>query len=77
MQNEIKALTICGGVSANSQLRLAVKDLGEELGLPVFVPKLEYCTDNAAMIAIAAHFKFQEGQLSDQSVRPMARLAWL
>ena len=50
-----KSLLIGGGVSANSAIRTAVVDLGRKLHLPVFIPPLPYCTDNAAMIAGLAH----------------------
>jgi N6-L-threonylcarbamoyladenine synthase len=52
---ETRSLIIGGGVSANTAIRQAVTDLGEELNLPVFIPPMQYCTDNAAMIAGLAH----------------------
>jgi N6-L-threonylcarbamoyladenine synthase len=48
---EARSVLIGGGVSANTAIRRAVMELGEELGLPVFIPPMRYCTDNAAMIA--------------------------
>jgi N6-L-threonylcarbamoyladenine synthase len=48
---ETRSLIIGGGVSANTAIRAAVLKLGEELNLPVFIPPMRYCTDNAAMIA--------------------------
>src|SRR5205823_2620958 len=48
---ETRSILIGGGVSANTEIRRATLELGEELGLPVFIPGLEFCTDNGAMIA--------------------------
>lgn len=72
---DVLDIAICGGVSANTHLRTSVAELGAELDKNVFVPKFEYCTDNAAMIAITAHFKYKAQEFSDQSVRPQARLS--
>jgi N6-L-threonylcarbamoyladenine synthase len=68
----IKTIAIAGGVSANSGLRKELLTLGEKLGWKVFIPELHYCTDNAAMIAMAAHFKFQRNEFCDLSVAPLA-----
>jgi len=70
----IREIAIAGGVSANSGLRAAVKAAGEELGWNVYIPKFEYCTDNAAMIARAAAFKYEAGEFTDQTVSPLARM---
>ena len=72
-QTGIKQVALSGGVSANSGLREAVSYKKSE-GWDVFVPKFEYCTDNAAMIAIAGKFLFDNQQYSDQSVVAKARL---
>jgi len=74
-QTGIKQVAIAGGVSANSGLRLRMNKLSEDKGLEVFIPKLEYCTDNAGMIAMAAHFKFQEGIFEELSSGPNPRLS--
>ena len=71
----IKQLAIAGGVSANSSLRLAIKDLEKELDIKTFIPKFEYCTDNAAMIGITAYYKFLAGQFSDLAIVPQARMS--
>lgn len=70
----IRQLAIAGGVSANSGLRAQVAALGEELGIQTFVPKFEYCTDNAAMIGMAAYYKFLEKDFADLSLTPLARM---
>jgi N6-L-threonylcarbamoyladenine synthase len=70
---KIKQLAIAGGVSANSELRQQLFELKNK-GYKVFIPAFEYCTDNAGMIAIAAHFKFLNGDFSNQSATPVARM---
>jgi len=70
---EIKEITIAGGVSANSALRKALEKTGAELGWNTYIPKISYCTDNAAMIAMAAHYKYEAGLFADQSIKPEAR----
>ena len=73
-QTGIKDIAIAGGVSANSGLRQALTELAEKKNWNVFIPAFEYCTDNAAMIAMAAHFKFMKKDFSDLSVTPLARM---
>lgn len=72
----IKNIGIAGGVSANSGLRKALTELGEQKGWAVFIPKFEYCTDNAAMIGITAYYKYLKGDFTDLSVVPTARASW-
>ena len=62
----IKHIGIAGGVSANSGLRKALdwKQV-EELGWKVYIPKFEYCTDNAAMIGITGYYKYLAGDFAD------------
>jgi N6-L-threonylcarbamoyladenine synthase len=74
VQYEIKTIAIAGGVSANSGLRAALMETVESLDWKVFIPKFEYCTDNAAMIAIAAHYKYLNNDFVGQEISPMARL---
>ncbi len=73
-QQNIKQIAIAGGVSANSGLRLALQDAAIENNWKVFIPKFEYCTDNAAMIAIAGYFKFLKGDFVGQDVSPLSRM---
>lgn len=68
-------VAIAGGVSANSGLRHGLQTLGKEEGWQVFIPRFEYCTDNAAMIAIAGHYKYLDRQFVGQDIAPMARYA--
>ena len=73
-QTGIKQLAIAGGVSANSYLRSELQQLANEKHYKLYVPKFEYCTDNAAMIAISGYFKFLEKDFADQNETPSARL---
>ena len=70
----IREIAIAGGVSANSGLRKSLLGLGARKKWNVFIPAFEYCTDNAAMIAIAAHFKFLKGDFAPLDVTPLARM---
>lgn len=72
----IKEVAIAGGVSANSGLRKALQDLGEKENWNVYIPQFQYCTDNAGMIAIAAHFKYLKGDFTSQEVSPLPRMEW-
>lgn len=73
-QEAIKEVAIAGGVSANQGLRAGLQELGKKEGWNVYIPKFEYCTDNAAMIAQAALYKYENQEFVDQSVSPMARM---
>lgn len=70
----INEIAIAGGVSANSGLREKLIDVGNALGWNVYIPKFEYCTDNAAMIAIAGKFLAEANQFCDQTICANARL---
>jgi N6-L-threonylcarbamoyladenine synthase len=70
----ISQVAIAGGVSANSGLRKALQELAELQNWEVFIPKFEYCTDNAAMIAIAGYYKFLAADFVGQDVAPLARM---
>jgi N6-L-threonylcarbamoyladenine synthase len=70
----IKEVAIAGGVSANKGLRDALSSLSQKYGWNVYIPRLEYCTDNAAMIAIAAHFKYEKGIFCPLDVSPLAKM---
>ncbi len=59
-QTGIQHISIAGGVSANAELRIRFADMASELGCSAYIPELQYCTDNAAMIAYAAYHKFLE-----------------
>lgn len=74
IQTGIKEIAIAGGVSANSGLRNTLQQRAQEKGWTVFIPAFEYCTDNAAMIAMAAHFKYLRGEFCPIDVTPLARM---
>lgn len=70
-------LAVAGGVSANSHLRSELKKMAEANGFETFIPKLAYCTDNAAMIGMAGYFKWLDGDTAplDQAPDPRLRYA--
>ncbi|MEJ5056378.1 tRNA (adenosine(37)-N6)-threonylcarbamoyltransferase complex transferase subunit TsaD [Sphingobacterium sp. MYb382] len=70
----VKDIAIAGGVSANSGLRKELLAMGKTYRWNVFIPKFEYCTDNAAMIAIAGYHKFLKQDFVGQDVAPLARM---
>jgi N6-L-threonylcarbamoyladenine synthase len=69
----IREIAIAGGVSANSSLRAALLKAQDDFIWNVFIPRLEYSTDNAAMIAITGYFKYRNNDFADLSVTPYAR----
>lgn len=73
-QTQISNIAIAGGVSANSELRSQLEKKGREKGWNTFIPKMEYCTDNAAMIGITAYYKYLQGSFVGQDVAPSARV---
>jgi N6-L-threonylcarbamoyladenine synthase len=72
----IKDLCLAGGVSANSGLRRSFEEMGKKNGWRTFIPAFEYCTDNAAMIAITGFYKYQAGQLAGLNIEASARAEW-
>jgi N6-L-threonylcarbamoyladenine synthase len=73
-QTGVRQIAIAGGVSANSGLRESLQEMGLRSGWEVFIPKFEYCTDNAAMIAIAGYHKFLKREFVGQDITPLARM---
>ena len=71
----IKHITIGGGVSANSGLRARIEEEGRRRGWTTFLPEFKFTTDNAAMIAIAGWFHYQNGERASLDVAPVSRLA--
>ncbi len=71
---KINEIAIAGGVSANSGLRKALQEIAIKEKWNIYIPDFQYCTDNAGMIAIAAHYKYLAGQFSSQEVTPLARM---
>ena len=73
-QYGVKEVAIAGGVSANSGLRNTLTELANRKGWNLYIPKFEYCTDNAGMIAMAAHYKYVAGEFSSMDVTPLAKM---
>ncbi|GAA4799843.1 tRNA (adenosine(37)-N6)-threonylcarbamoyltransferase complex transferase subunit TsaD [Olivibacter ginsenosidimutans] len=71
----INQVAIAGGVSANSGLREGLDKLAKEEHWDAFIPRFEYCTDNAAMIAIAGYYKYLYNDFATQDIAPLARWA--
>ncbi|WP_435625383.1 tRNA (adenosine(37)-N6)-threonylcarbamoyltransferase complex transferase subunit TsaD [Flagellimonas sp.] len=71
----IKHIAIGGGVAANSGIRQRLQDARETMGWTTYIPKFQYCTDNAGMIGIVGYLKFLENQFTDQSIAARARYA--
>jgi N6-L-threonylcarbamoyladenine synthase len=76
LQTGIKTICLAGGVSANKGLRNAIQEMAEKFHWKLFIPEMEYCTDNAAMIAITGYYKFLAGFSSPLSVSASAKAAW-
>src|SRR5690606_16510509 len=73
-QTGVRQIAIAGGVSANSGLREWLQEMGLRCGWEVFIPRFGYCTDNAAMIAIAGYHKFLKKDFVGQDITPLARM---
>ncbi len=71
---KINEIALAGGVSANSGLRASLQELANKEGWKTYIPAFEYCTDNAGMIAMAAHYKYLEGEFVGQEVSAMPRM---
>jgi N6-L-threonylcarbamoyladenine synthase len=73
-QYGIKDVALAGGVSANTGLRQGLQQLAEKNGWNHFIPAMQYCTDNAGMIAIAGYHKYLKKDFTGQHVAPLARM---
>ena len=76
IQTGIKTICLAGGVAANKGLRKAFEETGLALGWTTHIPKMEFCTDNAAMIAITGYYKYLDESFSPLSSTVSARAAW-
>ncbi|MFL5788340.1 MAG: tRNA (adenosine(37)-N6)-threonylcarbamoyltransferase complex transferase subunit TsaD [Flavisolibacter sp.] len=76
LQTGITDVCLAGGVSANSELRTAFLELCNQYGYKGFIPKFEYCTDNAAMIAMTGYYKYLDGDFADLRETASARAVW-
>ena len=75
-QTGIRSVCLAGGVSANIGLRTALQQYGQQHGWAYFIPSFEYCTDNAAMIAITGYYKFLSNDFAELTVSSTARTDW-
>ena len=71
-ETDYKRIAIAGGVSANSLLRKEAEKLSKKLSCSLYMPKLTYCGDNAAMIAAQGYFEYLSGNISDLSLNASA-----
>lgn len=71
---KLKKLALAGGVSANSYIRKKFLELGEKQNIEVYFPKINLCTDNAAMIASAGYYDFLSGKISDLTLNAVPNL---
>jgi N6-L-threonylcarbamoyladenine synthase len=74
-QTGINEIAVAGGVSANSGLREALRDNAAKLKWNVYIPKIEYTMDNAAMIAITGYYKYLNNEFSAHDIVPFAHTA--
>ena len=70
----VNHVMLAGGVSANSMLRIKVENMARKLGLNLMIPAMQYCTDNAAMIAITGAMKARQHLFDDLDLKPFARI---
>ena len=74
----VSSIAVAGGVAANQELRLTLRERGRLTGTKIYFPRPLYCTDNAAMIGIAAHFKHKKfGMISDLTLKPVPSLVFV
>ena len=76
LETGIKDICVAGGVSANSGLRSSLMEMGIREGWKTYIPAFQYCTDNAAMIAITGYYKFLNNEFDPLDVRISARADW-
>lgn len=74
-ENGYKKIALAGGVAANSGLRASLENTARENGMEFFVPPLELCGDNAAMIGAQAFYEFQKGHIADESLNAYATMS--
>ena len=73
---DIKRVVLCGGVACNSRIRELGAEYADKNSSRLYYPSLPLCTDNAAMIAITAHYKFLQGKFASMEVGPDPRLSF-
>ena len=73
LDHKVRQVAIAGGVSANSFLRSELQRICDKHHWKAFIPPFQFCTDNAAMVGIAAYFKYLKGDFADISLPPYTR----
>lgn len=73
LQTGSQRLVVAGGVSANQRLRQALSTQLSSMNVQVYFPRLEYCTDNGAMVAWTGYLRLSQGERDDLTIRPCAR----
>ena len=73
-QYQVKEIALAGGVSANTGLRNLLQETAAQKGWNCYIPDIQYCTDNAAMIAATGYYKFLKKDFVDQRIAPLARM---
>lgn len=73
LDHHVRQVAIAGGVSANSHLRSELQRICQKHHWQAFIPPFQFCTDNAAMVGIAAYFKYLRGEFADISLPPYTR----
>lgn len=73
-ETETNKIVLAGGVSANSYIRKAFKEISEKENLEIYFPELNLCTDNAAMIASAGYYNYLNGKISDLKLNAVPNL---
>ena len=69
-------IALAGGVAANRYLRKQLAALANQYGWELFIPAMAYCTDNAAMVAMAAYYKYHKGDFADLTIRSFPRMGF-
>ena len=73
-EKKVEKLAMAGGVSANRELRRRMAEECEKAGIPLYMPRLELCGDNGAMIASAAYWRYQRGETADLTLNAVPGL---